>query len=145
MNRLIAFALLALLPGMVRAQQALDWTHFVRIAGNGLRLQNVDQIVKSAADTNVFGIEVDNDIPGRYESFLDPTEKLAALRAMAEKAHAAGNFAFVYVVGTECITGNAPAKEHTMAKDHPDWLQRSFKGEPAIFGGGAAFWVRGGD
>ena len=32
-----------------------------------------------------------------------------------------------------------------MAKEHPDWLQRKITGEPAIFGGGTAFWIRKGD
>jgi hypothetical protein len=122
-----------------------DWTHYVRIAGNSLRLDNVDQIVRAATDSNVFGIEVDNDIPGRYESFLDPTEKLKAIHAAAEKAHAAGNYAFVYIAGTECITAKAADSPHSMAKDHPDWLQRKITGEPALFGGGTAFWIREGD
>jgi hypothetical protein len=99
--------------------------HYVRIDGNGLRLDNnADQIVQSAAETGVFGIEVDNNITGRYESFLDPTVKLNAIRAVAEKAHAAGNYAFVYTSGTECITPHAASAQHSMAKDHPDWLQR---------------------
>ncbi len=34
---------------------------------------------------------------------------------------------------------------HSMAKDHPDWLQRKINGEPALFGGGTAFWIREGD
>ena len=28
---------------------------------------------------------MDNDIPGRYESFLDPAEKLKAIRAVAKR------------------------------------------------------------
>ena len=64
---------------------------------------------------------------------------------MAKKAHEAGNYAFVYIAGTECIEGNADKKEHTMFKDHPDWIQRNIKGEPAMFGGGVAFWVHAGD
>ena len=32
-----------------------------------------------------------------------------------------------------------------MFKDHPDWMQRKIKGEPALFGGGIAFWVHEGD
>lgn len=139
------FALAFLLLAAGRAQDRQDWTHFVRIGGHGVSLSNVDQIVRSATDTFVFGIEVDNDIPGRYESFLDPTEKLKALRAVAAKAHEAGNYAFVYIAGTECITANAASQAHSMAKDHPDWLQRKITGEPAVFGGGAAFWVREGD
>ena len=122
-----------------------NWTHYVRIGAYGLQKNSADKIVADATASNVFGIEVDNDIPGRYESFLDPTEKLQAIRAVAEKAHRAGNRAFVYIAGTECITANADTTQHTMAKDHPDWLQRKLTGEPAIFGGGTAFWIQKGD
>jgi hypothetical protein len=133
------------LATVVSGQADRDWMHYVRIAGNSLRSDNADQIVRSATETGVFGIEVDNDIPGRYESFLDPTEKLKAIHAVAEKAHAAGNYAFVYIAGTECITAHADSGPHSMAKDHPDWLQRKLTGEPALFGGGTAFWIREGD
>ena len=104
-----------------------------------------EKIVADASASKVFGIEVDNDIPGRYESFLDPTEKLKAIRAVAEKAHRVGNHAFVYIAGTECITANADKTPHTLAKEHPDWLQRKVTGEPAVFGGGTAFWIKKGD
>jgi hypothetical protein len=130
---------------VLHAQPDQEWTHVVRIAGHGLGPNNADQIVRSASETDVFGIEVDNDIPGRYESFLDPTEKLRAIRSLAEKAHAAGNYAFVYIAGTECITAHASQTAHTMFKDHPDWLQRNIKGEPAVFGGGTEFWIHEGD
>ena len=53
--------------------------------------------------------------------------------------------AFVYIAGTECITANADKTPHTLAKEHPDWLQRKITGEPAIFGGGTAFWIAKGD
>ncbi len=82
--------------------------------------------------------------PGRYESFLDPEEKLKAIHDVAEAAHRAGNYAFVYIAGTECITAHGDQVAHTLAKDHPDWLQRKITGEPAIFGGGTAFWIRAG-
>ncbi|MGO9862660.1 MAG: family 10 glycosylhydrolase [Terriglobales bacterium] len=122
-----------------------NWTNFVRIAAYGLQSHNADQIVNNAQDSNVFGIEVDNDIPGRYESFLHPEEKLAAIRAVAERAHKAGNHAFVYIAGLECITANAPQSPHSVVKDHPEWLQRKITGEPAVFGGGDAFWIAKGD
>ena len=140
-----AFAVFLCSIGALAGQTSQDWMHYVRIAGNSLRLDNADEIVQRATDTNVFGIEVDNDIPGRYESFLDPTEKLKAIHAVAEKAHAAGNYAFVYIAGTECITAHASSAARSMAKDHPDWLQRKVTGEPALFGGGTAFWIREGD
>jgi hypothetical protein len=122
-----------------------NWTNFVRIAAYGLQSNNADQIVRNAQDSHVFGIEVDNDIPGRYESFLHPEEKLAAIRAVAERAHKAGNHAFVYIAGLECITANAAQSPHSVVKDHPEWLQRKITGEPAVFGGGDAFWIAKGD
>jgi hypothetical protein len=122
-----------------------NWTNYVRIGAYGLSRNSADDIVRNAQESGVFGIEVDNDIPGRYESYVNPEEKLRAIRAVAEKAHAAGNYAFVYIAGTECITANADQTPHTLAKEHPDWLQRKITGEPAIFGGGSAFWIRKGD
>jgi hypothetical protein len=122
-----------------------NWTNFTRVGAYGLRSDNAAQIVENAQQDHVFGIEVDNDIEGRYESFVNPAEKLKAIRAVAEKAHAAANYAFVYIAGTECITANADKTRHTLAKEHPDWLQRKITGEPAIFGGGTAFWIAKGD
>ena len=122
-----------------------DWTNYVRIGAYGLKGGDAQQIVQRAQESEVAGIEVDNDIPGRYESFLNPEEKLKAIRDVAEAAHKAGNHAYVYIAGTECITAHGDKVAHTMAKDHPDWLQRKITGEPAIFGGGTAFWIRAGD
>jgi hypothetical protein len=140
-------ALLLLAPALRAAPDSVEqnWTHRVRIGAYGLRSDNAGRIVRSAQEDGVFGIEVDNDIPGRYESFVNPAEKLQAIRAVAEQAHAVGNRAFVYIAGTECITANADKTPHTMAKDHPDWLQRKVTGEPAVFGGGTAFWIAKGD
>ena len=122
-----------------------DWTNYVRIGAYSLKGGDANEIVQKAQASDVFGIEVDNDIPGRYESFVHPEEKLKAIRDVAEAAHRVGNHAFVYIAGTECITAHGDKVAHTMAKDHPDWLQRKITGEPAIFGGGTAFWIRAGD
>jgi hypothetical protein len=142
-----AFAVLSLGPlaGMFADEPQQNWTNYVRIAAYGLQSGNAAAIVANAQSSNVFGIEVDNDIPGRYESFLDPTEKLNAIRAVANAAHKAKNKAFVYIAGTECITANADKNAHSVVKDHPDWLQRKITGEPAVFTSGAAFWIRPGD
>jgi endo-alpha-1,4-polygalactosaminidase (GH114 family) len=122
-----------------------SWANFARIAAYSLSAGNTSSIAESAARDHVLGIEVDNDIPGRYESFVDPSQKLKDIRAMAEAAHRAGNHAFVYIAGTECITAHADRAAHSVVKDHPDWLQRKITGEPATFTGGAAFWIREGD
>jgi hypothetical protein len=138
---------LVLLASTWAAPQATeqDWTRYARIGAYGLASDNVGKIVADAKESDVFGIEVDNDIPGRYESFVDPKTKLTAIRAVADKAHAAGNHAVVYIAGTECITANADKTSHTLAKEHPDWLQRKINGDPAIFGSGSAFWIAKGD
>jgi len=141
---LLVSALGFVLP-LPRDEPQQNWTNFVRIGAYGLTPANSEAIVADARKTHVFGIEVDNDITGRYESFLDPTQKLAAIRRIAEKAHEFGNKAFVYIAGTECITANADKASHSVAKDHPEWLQRKITGEPAVFTGGAAFWIREGD
>ncbi len=122
-----------------------NWTHYVRIAGHGLSQQSVADIIKSATETHVFGIETDNSLTGYYESFMEPTEKLAAIKAVADAAHAVGNKVFVYTEGLETITADADKKEHTFFKDHPDWVQRNIDGDPAVFGGGTAFWISAGD
>jgi len=142
----LALPVVFALSGNVNETDATrNWTHRVRIGAYGLRSDNAEAIVRNAQKTHVFGIEVDNDIPGRYESFLDPTAKLKAIRAVADEAHKANNKAFVYIAGTECITAHADKAEHSVVKDHPDWLQRKITGEPAVFTSGAAFWIRPGD
>jgi hypothetical protein len=136
----------ALLCAAVPAEAPVqNWTNYVRIGGYGLKPGNADAIVRDAQNSLVFGIEVDNDIPGRYESFLDPFEKLKAISDVAQAAHRVANKAFVYIAGTECITANADKSPHTMMKDHPDWIQRNIKYEPALFTAKAAFWIRPGD
>jgi alpha-galactosidase len=122
-----------------------NWTHRVRIAAYGLHENDADAIVRDAQDSHVLGIEVDNDVTGRYESFLHPEQKLAAIHDLAQKAHASGNRAFVYIAGTECITKDADKLSHSVARDHPDWLQRKRSGEPALFESGAAFWIAKGE
>src|SRR6201998_4052210 len=150
MTRKVLFAFLSLFLfalGLVAAPDSKqqDWTNYVRIGAYSLKGGDAAEIVQKAQASDVFGIEVDNDIHGRYESFVHPEEKLRAIRAVAEAAHKVGNHAFVYIAGTECITANGDKVAHTLAKDHPDWLQRKITGEPAIFGGGTAFWIRAGD
>ncbi|HTT22929.1 MAG TPA: hypothetical protein VMG82_28620 [Candidatus Sulfotelmatobacter sp.] len=148
MNKKFSFAILVIVSACVliaAPAEKQDWTNYVRIGAYGLKGGDAADIVRRAQESSVFGIEVDNDIPGRYESFLNPEAKLKAIHDVAEAAHKAGNHAFVYIAGTECITAHGDKVPHTMAKDHPDWIQRKITGEPAIFGGGTAFWIREGD
>jgi hypothetical protein len=122
-----------------------EWVRHARIAAYGLNSNSAAQIVQQAQASQVQGIEVDNDITGRYDSFVVPTAKLKTIRELARKAHQAGNHAFVYIAGTECITPDGDTAQHTLFKDHPDWVQRNMAGAPAIFHSGDAFWIHKGD
>jgi hypothetical protein len=122
----------------------LDWLRKVRIAAYPLTRENAEKIVEQAEASGVYGIEVDNDIPGRYESLRNPGIKLEAIRRLAGAAHRAHNKAFVYVAGFECISAHADSP-HTLAKEHPEWLQRKVTGEPAVFDTKAAFWIAKGE
>jgi hypothetical protein len=133
------------LASFVKKGETQDWTHYVRTAGHGLQIKHIHSIIRDAAQTHLSGIEIDNDITGRYKSFLNPKLKLQAIKAMADSAHAHHDHAFVYISGLECITGNADSLSHSLFADHPDWVQRNIEGEPAIFAYGNAFWIHKGD
>jgi hypothetical protein len=139
----------ALLGTQLQAQQSTDgpdrdWLKKVRIAAYSLTPENAEQSVQQAVASGVYGIEVDNDIPGRYESLWKPEVKLEAIRRAAVAAHRANNKAFVYIAGFECISAHADSP-HTLAKEHPEWLQRKVTGEPAVFDTKAAFWIAKGE
>jgi len=129
----------------VAQDKGQEWVRTARIAGYGLNPDNVTSVVEQAQASNVRGIEVDNDITGRYDSFVNPSAKLEAIRQLAREAHRVGNHAFVYIAGTECITSGSYTAKHTIFKDHPDWVQRNLAGAPAIFHSGDAFWIAKGD
>ena len=61
-----------------RSVTGQDWTNYVRIGAYGLSRNSADQIVRNAQESGVFGIEVDNDIPGRYESFRGSRGEVAS-------------------------------------------------------------------
>jgi len=142
---LLSVSALLLTPRLLPAQQPdRAWLQKVRIAAYPLTPTNAEQIVQQAQASGVYGIEVDNDIPGRYESLWNPSEKLEAIRLVAAAAHRANNKAFVYIAGFECISAHADSP-HTLAKEHPEWLQRKLSGEPAVFDTKAAFWIAKGE
>jgi hypothetical protein len=137
---LLLSVVLACVAVNARAAQAdgPEWVRHARIAAYGLSANNAAQIVQQAQASQVEGIEADNDITGRYDSFLDPSAKLKAIRELAKKAHRAGNHAFVYIAGTECVTPDGETAQHTLFKDHPDWVQRNLAGAPAVFHNGTS-------
>jgi hypothetical protein len=81
------------------AEEPRTWMHQACIGAYSLTPNNADEIVSKARSSWVHGIEVDNDVPSRYETLLDPSTKLHAIQNVAKSAHQAGNRAYVYVAG----------------------------------------------
>ena len=66
-----------LLAGAVKSGESeQNWTNYVRIGAYGLAKNDADAIVKDAQASQVFGIEVDNDIPGTLRKFSRPYGKV---------------------------------------------------------------------
>ena len=85
---------------------------------------NAESIVGSASEDGVFGIEVDNDIPGRYESFLHPETKLKAIQAVAQPSACGRKSGFRLHSRERSASRQTLTRRLTpLAKDHPDWLQ----------------------
>ncbi len=78
-----------------------DWIRYARISGHPLQSYSIDSTIERADREGALGIELDNDITGRYESFLDPAQQLRDIARAAEAAHRIGNHAFVYIAGLE--------------------------------------------
>lgn len=135
---ILTLLLVVAFMGVLHAQ---NWTHYVRTSGHGCETALIPAVLHDARETHLFGIEVDNDITGRYSSFLFPEQKLYALKAMVDSVHAAKNFVFVYTAGLECITDSVMPDSETFLRNHPDWAQRNKNGNPAVFGYGDAFWI----
>src|SRR5579862_2421940 len=101
MTRRALFAVLSLFLfalGLVAAPDShkQDWTNYVRIGAYGLKGGDAQHIVERAQASAVFGLEVDNDLEGRYASFVRPEAKMKAIPAVAAAAHKVANHALVY-------------------------------------------------
>ncbi len=142
----LLLVLLFLIPNNASGTGEDPWTHFVRIGAYGLSDDNADQIVENAQRDGVFGIEVDNDIEGRYESFLDPEpQNCKRFKRWRRKPTPRET--------TRSFISREPNASPPMATRHLTHWQRTIPigcsarspGEPAIFGGGTAFWIKKGD
>ena len=97
-------ARIRLLPGA--GQRRLDWTQRVRIAGYGLKPDNADAIVQGCRRLpRLRDRDRQRSQRAAMTAFWIRQSKLEAIRRVAERAHAAGQKAFVYTAALECITG----------------------------------------
>lgn len=128
-----------------------SWGRQARVAGSllntGMNDEQLDVILDNLAAQQVSVIEADSQL-SNYLTEREFTDELALMRRFTDKAHQHRNrFKVVwYYPGLEVLTSNVDDTKRTMARDHPDWLQRGPDGTPNAFigGEGQIFWVEAG-
>lgn len=127
-----------------------DWLRGARVAGLAAfadaTLCDFAPELDRMADERVTVVEIDGDL----SSYLDDRafgEQLSLLDRIGRECHARGMRSVAYWPVLEVLTADAAATPHTMAKDHPDWLQIGIDGAANVFvgGSGRAFWIEDGE
>ena len=129
---------------------ASDWFRGARVAGLVAFAEatpcDFRAELRRMADERVSVVEVDSEL----STYLDEAafaEQLRVVDLVARECHSLGMRCVAYYPVLESLSPDAEATPHTMAKDHPDWLQVGMDGKPNVFvgGGGRVFWVAPGE
>jgi hypothetical protein len=132
------------LPLIVEPPPAeLSWTSDARAAG--IETSPADRAADARLDVlaaaHVSVVVIDSAL-SFYMTDADFEENAIYIDAVAKKCHQRGMKAVAYYPMLEVLTENAPNKQNSMWKDHPDWVQRGIDGKANQFvGGGRVFWV----
>ena len=120
------------------------WAHNARIAGaavwTGMTPAEMDSLLTSMVAQKVTVIEADSNL-SNYLTDAAFDEELALMRDFSTAAHLRGLKVGWYYPTLEVLTPDGKNIPQTMAKEHPDWIQRGFTGVPNVFYGGVVFWV----
>ena len=137
--------------GAQRSLQSTDtWLRQATIGGmevfGGIDDCTLKIMLDRLADQAVTVVEVDAELSA-YMTDAEYKKQVDLLHHITEGCHQRGMRAVAYFPTLEVLTANAEDVEHTMFKDHPDWVQTSITGEPNMFigGGGRVFWVDEGE
>jgi hypothetical protein len=121
-----------------------DWAHKARIANADLDpymgTQEVMAVIEQRASEGVSVLEMDVGL-SQYMDDAEFSRIVAFLKCAACLAHNKGLQAVVYYPSLEQITENGKTAQHTMFKDHPEWVQQGLDGTPNVFYGSEEFWV----
>ncbi len=139
--------LLILMSGLVQAAPIPDWAIKARVANIEPDIENteaeLDAIIAQRKAEHVSVLELD---PGFSEYLSDATftARVNLVQQVTNKAHAQGMKTVVYITSLEVNTVDGETLANSMFKDHPDWVQRGFDNEPAVFYGSQEDWVEPG-
>ncbi|MFO0578399.1 MAG: beta-galactosidase trimerization domain-containing protein [Polyangia bacterium] len=127
------------------------WVQDARIAGASVRKDmtqaEIEQLMTALAAQNVSVIEADfEEGLSRYRSEAEFDLFLEPMRRLAAAAHGHGLKIVLYYASLEVETPNGETQPHTMAKDHPDWVQVGLGGTPNVVYGGkpSTHWIEPG-
>lgn len=124
------------------------WVSEARIGGLDMDAEmletEIDAILAERKAQNVSVLEVDS----RLSDYLTDAEfdrEVQFLDIVAKKAHALDMKAVIYFPSLEVLTPNGQNEEHSMFKDHPEWVQHGLlDGKPNVFYGTQEIWVEAG-
>lgn len=121
-----------------------DWAITARIANANLdpymTTEEVVAIIEQRASEGVSVLEMDVGL-SQYMNDAEFSRIVTFVKCATCLAHNKGLQAVVYYPSLEQITDNGKTVEHTMFKDHPDWVQQGLDGTPNVFYGSEEFWV----
>jgi hypothetical protein len=121
-----------------------DWATTARIANADLdpymSTEEAMAIIEQRASEGVSVLEMDVGL-SQYMDDAEFSRTVAFVKCATCLAHNKGLQAVVYYPSLEQITENGKTIEHTMFKDHPDWVQQGLDGTANVFYGSEEFWV----
>jgi hypothetical protein len=127
------------------------WVRNARVAGaivkKGMTQAEIEQLMSTMLAQNVSVIEADfEEGLSKYMTEADFDQFLEPMQRLASAAHRRGLKIVLYYASLEVLTPNGVTLAHTMAKDHPDWVQVALGGIPNVAYGGmlSTPWVEPG-
>lgn len=123
------------------------WAQSARLGGAAVWASMSDAQIHTLLDDllaqKVSVVEADSNLSS-YLTDAQFEQAIAFMRRFAAEVHKRGMRVVWYYPALEVVTQNGKNIAHTMAKDHPDWLQIGLdRVTPNVFygGGGQVFWV----
>ncbi len=127
-----------------------DWASVATVGGAALDRRDDETewvaILNRLVQENVTVVEADSSL-SEYLTDADFEGELAMMRRFSELAHERNLKVVWYYPSLEVITADGETAEHSMYKDHPDWVQLGLDEQdptrfaPNVFYGSKVFWV----
>ncbi len=145
-NKLLYITVILLFwqSSLLSAASVPNWVMTARIANAEPDIESdeaeLNAIIAQRKSENVSVLELD---PGfsEYHNKAQFTARVNLIKRFTDKAHANGMKTVTYIPALEVNTIKGEVLASSMFKDHPTWVQRGFKGEPAVFYGSQEDWV----